>query len=262
MQISSPQSPKEPEAKSFLFVGPGGGGKTALAMQLPGLCFVDIDRNLDGPEKHVRQQNKNLNYAYENVWLSESREPLEMHQCYDRLVEVYEDIKRGVLAKTYNFKFVCTDGLTLLGDIIKQKIMVTQKRSAMETRDWDAYKTNLAKIIIVKNRDLNAMGVHTVLTSHENELSRADKANIMQPVLLGYRPAVQGGIADTFSGLFTDVWGCTSEPAPGGKVEFKISTMKTQYRELKNSFGMPNEITVQQDQLAWPLLEEYLKGCV
>lgn len=225
-------------------------------MQLPNVCIVDCDRNLDGCEKFLRSVKKDLDYKFVAVTYNDDGSPVPVEKCFDRLLEHLTDIADGLRTKRYNFRFVALDGLTVIGELIKFKILYDQKRTAMEARDWDAYKQSLVRLLVAKLRNL---GCNTVVTCHEIVLSKADPKNIMTEVLLGYRPAVQGGIQDTFNGFFTDVWGCTNEPAPGGTVEYKLTTTRTSHRDLKNSLGLPDTITIKKGELIWPKLEPYFK---
>lgn len=255
MQTSSPQNPKKVEPKSILLIGPPGGAKTTLAMQFPQVAFLDCDRNLDGPEHFVRSQFTNLSYGYIPVTYKDGA-PVPVEECFDRLMEETTELRTNTEVST-----VVIDGLTMVNEFIIQKILRSQKKNEMEARHWQPFKSHLINLLVAK---LRSLGKTTICTCHEVVLEKPnpDKTKIMDPVLIGYRPAVQGGITDYFGGFFTDMWRCEAEPAGGCKTDYKITTARTALSDLKNSMGMPNEILVKQDQLAWPLLEPYLKGCV
>jgi len=255
MLLSSPSSPKPPEPKSILLIGPHGGGKTALAMQFPFPAFVDCDKNLDGPDRFIRTQRKDLEYGYIQATLDKTTgQPIPIDQIYDNIMRSMDEIKTEPRIKT-----VILDGLTLINEYIIQKVLKDSGKSEMEMRNWQPFKTKLLNLLVGKLRQL---GKTTIVTCHEDPDERQDKTNMAVKITVAIKPAIQGGIKDQLGGLFTDVWRCTSMAAPGGKVDYKIQTVRDALSDLKNSMGMPNEILVRQGELAWTKIEPYVKGLV
>jgi len=98
-------------------------------------------------------------------------------------------------------------------------------------------------------------------TIQEPEITETDPRNIMNTIVVAYKPMVQGSTADNVGGFFTDIWRCWSQPAPGDRMEFLIQTTPTsKSRYLKNSFGMDSLITVKQNELAFSKIEKWVKG--
>lgn len=266
MNFSTPSSPKPTEPKSILLIGPGGGGKTTLIMQFPKVAFFDVDRNLDGPRAYITKHSKSEpTFGYDEAWIDEDGKSLAMNECFDNLLRKMKSFKdqQEKLPLAERVKFIAVDGITIAGEAVKQKLFKKLSRDAMETRDWDPYKTDLIKLIIVRLREFNHIGINTIATCHEDPVTKADKANIMVPTLVSIDPKIQGGLQNGLSGLFTDVWRVIRQPDIGDATEQVITTHPTTLQNyLKNSMNMPAKITIADGELAWKKLEPYLKGCV
>jgi AAA domain-containing protein len=263
MNYNSSESPKAMDKKCILLIGPPGGCKTTLAMQFPNVCFFDCDQNLDGPRQALKRiMGKEPTFAFERVWMNDSNTQLAMHECFDNLIQQLDNLKAEIQAGKSQFKFACIDGLRVIGEMIKQKLFKKNARDMMETRDWDPYKTSFIKLLVVKARDL---GIHTIFTCHERAVYQqsGNPKEMMKEHLVGYEPLLQGGIQDGFAGFFTDVWRITRECGGGMTTEMKITTVKGPLTpDLKSSIGLPNEITIKENELAWPKLAPYFEGCL
>ncbi len=251
MNISKPGSVKPTEPPSILLIGPPGGGKTTLSMQFPYPCFLDCDRNLDGPERFLRKASPSLEYAYTQITYKDGQ-PVPTERCFDRLMQEID-----LVSKVPEVKTLVVDGITLINQFIIQKVLKEQSKDFMEMRDWGKVAQHFIALLYVK---LRQTGKTTIVTCHEVPVEKTNPTNAMLKDVVRYEPAINGGIAHTLSGLFTDVWRCTSLAAPGNKVVYKIQTVKdTLSPDLKNSFGLPNEITIGQGELAWTKLNNAIK---
>lgn len=234
MQTSSHTSPKPPQPKSILIQGPPGGGKTTLILQFPNVVLLDCDLNLDGPERFLRKERKlDLSYQYEQIPLRDDGTPRPVEQCYDHVIATLNSLKGS------SCEWVALDGLTAVNEYIIRKILSEQRKSEMEARHWQPFKSLALSLLIGTLRHL---GKNVLVACHETKLTKPDPKQVMQETVLAYEPFFQGKVGEMLGAFFTDMWSMTSEAAPGNKVEFKLATCKTGLRDLKNSLGLPPEI--------------------
>lgn len=243
---STTDKPKPRQPLSILLIGGPGGGKTTFLLQFPGLYVLDCDTNLDGPENYLRRHGKFKDYEYDQVAFSNGK-PLPVHECYDNLMALLTE------AKSKPYQTVAIDGLTMINEYVIQKVLSKQSKKEMEARDWQPFKTHLLNLLVGK---LRSLGKDTIVTCHEFTKTKPDPKNIMQEQIIGYTPAVQGGITDYFGGFFTDMWRMTAELAPGDKLEFKLTGQRTGLSDLKNSIGLPPVLK----NPTYADVEPYIKG--
>lgn len=251
IQSSTQSTPKVRDPLSILLVGPPGGGKTTIAMQFPGVCFLDIDEKLDGPESLIRKSRPDLSYSFIQAGRDEKGNRLPSGDVFKNLLSVVGSLKGNKEIQT-----IVLDNLTMLSEFVIQDILKTQKKDAMTGGDWGPYKSKMVQILL---NALREPGKHVIVLAHEFHKEVAKPGNMMEKILVGRRPTIQGKMDDILGGYFSDMWRCSGGQV-GGKQEFYIETMPTGLDELKNTLGLPPKITVKEGELAWKQLEPFFKA--
>lgn len=249
MKLSTTSSPKPPDHRSILLLGPHGSGKTTFAMQFPHVWFGNCDNNLDGPERFLRKISKlDLNYSYDNIVCDDDGKAIHVSTCFDRLMDKLLAVKNEP-----SIEWVVVDSLTLIDEFIAQKIYKDKSVTEISLNLWSTFKSTCYNLI---GGRLRVMNKNVIVIAHETSIERSDTKNPMQKVLIERRPYIRSGVNEQLGAFFTDMWRMTADPAPGGRVEYKLQTAKTQFDELKCSIGLPAEII----NPTYEKIREYLEG--
>lgn len=243
-----------------LVIGPPGARKTTFLLGIPNIHIMDCDRNLEGPERYIRQHvNPNLTYTYDPIRYNEQGVAIDTSKCYERLCDKLKAVRNDEAYKSV--RSVAVDSLSHVNEFIICHVLRMQakekKVGEMEARDWGPFKSYAYALLVGR---LEETLRNVFCTCHEIKLTVPDKQNLMQQIVTGYEPFFQGKVGDTIGAFFTDVWRLDVVPSTAGRTKHILQTQRIpKCDHLKNSLGMPEEIDVTE---GFKVLEPYLKGRV
>jgi AAA domain len=225
-----------------LLQGPPGAGKTTLACHFPAPYIADLDINLGGPLRWLRENRGPLPVGYDIIGRSDDGKEVPARDCFRRLITCL-----GAAVEHPKVETIVIDSATRLGDYIQAEVLRTQGKSEMTLHLWGFYLAQWKQLI----SQLTAQRKHLVLTCHET----VEKDEIDQS--LRYFVQVAGQMKFIIGSMFTDVWRCevaaTAGPSP--KHTFQVRTMPDYRYALKNSLSLPPVF-----KFDWALIEARLNN--
>lgn len=230
----------------LLLQGPPGSGKTTLACHFPRPWIFDLDRNLAGPLRWLRQHNGPMPVGYDHVDITDSGTPIPEADRFDVL-----DRKMIEVQKRTDVDTLVIDGGTRLSSIL----MAYTKKMQPSIKDGRQlfgffYQYGAAFLDV-----LTRMRKHIIFVVHEKPIVNEGGA------LLGYEVHWPGQLKDVMGGFFTDHWRAETKEIPQGlspsKYEFNLRTMPNSMFKLKNGLDLPPIFTFD-----WKLIEQKLKETV
>lgn len=226
----------------LLLQGPPGSGKSTLACHFPGVYIADLDINLGGPLRWLRENNGPMPVGYDIVGRSDDGKEIPPKDCYQRLGTLL-----NIALKDPSIETIVIDSATKLGDYIQAEVMRAQGKSEMTLQLWGFYLQQWKQFI----SQLSAQRKHLILTCHE----AVEKDEIEQT--LKYFVQIAGQMKFIIGSMFTDIWRCevavTSGPNP--RHNFQVRTMPDFRYQLKNSLSLPPIF-----KFSWPTIEDKLKA--
>ena len=247
----NPQNKKKRDPHALLLLGPPGGGKSSLLLQLPGVGVLDVDANLDGPTAFLNKKlPAGVSYKYDNPMQMPNGKMAQPEQVWPNILAIVDQ-----LVADPEIQWVATDGLTGLNfHLINYVVHRGGKKDAGMTQDlWIPFRQELLKFI---NR-VRLAGKNYAMTCHEEWESNREGVIVKRKV------SVDSKISQYFGGWFTNVWRCTVEPGPGMTVKGKVVTRPTVPDDLKCSNpDMPSEIAIDYTQPKFNFNDAILKYLV
>jgi AAA domain-containing protein len=232
----------------LLLQGPSGAGKTTLACQFPKPYIVDIDVNLGGSLRFLKEKGLQLPVGFDVIDRDKDGKPLDIKQRYLRLNECLLSAQIDP-----NIETIVLDSGTTLADVLIAEILRQQGKNAVadfkDGRQFWGFFAILGRQFMAT---LTAMRKHIVLVVHEKILTSAD-GSVVYPVKVAW----PGQVGQNIGIFFTNVWRAEVQAVPVGmqtNYKWQIRTMPEFRYELKNSLGLPPLF-----EFNWSTIAEKLK---
>ena len=213
---------------ALLLIGPPGGGKTALALQFPGVYIADCDMNLDGPKRYLKSKGKESEFFYNSITIDDNGVEVDPEKRWNRLIQCCFTAVKDPQVKT-----VVIDSLTMVNEHLIRHTMNTQKVSEMRIQDWRPFRSDLMKLIsaVRLTKKDSIFVAHAEI--HYDKQGAIDRFGV----------SVSSRLADIIAYLFTDCWRCEVKPGPANKPKAVLRTQpEGRWEFLKNSLGLPPDI--------------------
>lgn len=228
----------------LLLQGPPKSGKTVLACQFPRPYVIDLDVNLGGPLRFMRERNLPLPVGYDVLDKDENGKDVPVSERYIRLDKLIKEA-----AVNPNIDTVIFDSATNLVDVFIAEVLRQQKKPVMSKQEWGFF------FALSKNwfGTVAQMRKHIVIPAHEK--INKDKEGA---VILPYDVAWPGQFGQIIGAFMTDIWRTDcQEGAPvnvGGKLQksysWLVKTMPSYQYKLGNSLGLPPEFEFKWETIA------------
>lgn len=212
----------------LLLQGPSGSGKTTCACQFPKPYVIDVDVNLGGTLRFLREKNLQLPVGYDVLDHDENGAVVELKNRYARLAKCLVAAQQDDSIET-----IIIDSATTLADVMVAEVLRQQNKTDMTKREWGFFGTIGRHFL----GTLSAMRKHIVLIAHE-KIEKDSNGNIAYPLKVAW----PGQVGQNLGVFFTNVWRCEVMIVPSGmqsSYKWQIRTMPEFKYELKNTLGLP-----------------------
>ena len=227
--------------------GSPGSGKTTLAAQFPGAYFLDIDHNLGGALRFLKEKKLALPVGYDFVDTDTAGKLIPVRDRYQRMNMLLQEAQLNPAIQT-----IVIDSATNLADIlIEETLRLQGKTKISDYKDgrqfWGFFAQYSKQLMSI----FTQMRKNLVLIAHE-KLEKNEDGAVVYPVKVNW----PGQVGAVIGAWFTDVWRCEVKTQPNGlKTDYiwQIRTMPDFKYELKNSLLLPPTFTFD-----WKLIDEKL----
>lgn len=231
----SPSDYAKDDVLRLLLQGRPGSGKTVVACQMPKPVIIDIDRNMGGALRHIRDHKLTMPVGIEFVDRDEKDQLIPLNLRYQKLAQIMLQLQGNPECET-----IVIDSGTTLADIMIQEVLRSQGKTAIsDFKDgrqfWNFFAIAGRHFMAV----LSQIRKHVVLIVHE-KVREDEKGNVVYPIEVAW----PGQVGDIIGCFFTNVWRCESDTIPQGattppKYVFQVRTMPNHQYSLKNTLGVP-----------------------
>lgn len=227
----------------LLLQGDPKSGKSTMAAQFPNAYFIDVDLNLGGPLRRMKELGMKLPVGFDVLDKDEKGQTIEMPQRYQRFTKLM-----GEASMNPDISTIVIDSATTFIDVLSAETRRLQP-AIKDERQFFGFFFNYGKAFMDL---LKKARKHIILICHEKLEKNPDGT-----VLLPYRIAWPGQLGTILPAFFTDVWRCEVVEIPGVVKTYRwlVKTTPNYQYKLGNSLGLPNEF-----EFKWEIIEAKLKG--
>jgi len=252
MKSSTPQSPKTPGPLAILLIGKGGVGKTTLALQFPKPGVLDIDENLDGPDRFIREAlKKPIDYVYVTPLLDDKGRPKGDGEIRDAITDGLTELVESPKVKT-----IFLDSITKLSEMLVLWRLNKEGKDVMEISMWQPWRSAIIKLL----HKARSSGKHVICSIHEKPVYAPRSGKSIEPAQkIAADISLPTRLADEFPFAFTDVWRA-KKVETRDEVDYQLHCQSddesgNSMMSLKNSLGIDRPLSMD-----WTDLAPYLKG--
>lgn len=219
----------------LLLQGPPGSGKSVVAAQMPKVRFIDIDRNLGGALRFIRDHKLIMPVGIDFLDRNEKDELIPMKNRFDRLDKILIECQLDPECET----IALDSGSTLVDVIIAEVLKSQNKNEISDFKDgrqfWNFFAIECRNFMAV----LSQIRKNIVLIVHEKTMTD-DKGNVVYPIEIAW----PGQVGEIMGCFFTNVWRCEPDIIPQGATaqplyKYRVRTMPDHRYKLKNTLGVP-----------------------
>jgi hypothetical protein len=248
MKDTSDYSDKD-DVLRLLLQGPPKSGKTVLACKFPGAYIIDIDRNLGGVLRYLRDNKLPMPVGYDHVDRDDADALIPLPLRYARLSKLLLAAQENPLVQT----IVLDSGTTLSDVLIHETLRGQGKTAVADFKDGRQFWGHFAVLGKGFMAALSQMRKHIVLICHEKTEKTAE-GNVVYPIKVAW----PGQVGEIIGCFFTNVWRCETKIIPAGAsntYKWVVRTLPDHRFALGNTLGLPAEF-----EFDWKLVEAKLKG--
>lgn len=183
-----------PSNPTMLFIGPAGSGKTTFMARFGRVYIIDIDKNLNGPTKVLRSEQRDLSkIEYANVDRDDNGvavPPLQQFQRFDRLL--------SAAAQRTDIDLIGITSATTLAPVVANEVRRQLNKPVdytFEIRDWGKYLALWQHILTTCRTLTTPVALDGHWEGNKDDVSGA----------ITYSLAIPGKAAHQLPALFSDV---------------------------------------------------------
>lgn len=234
----------------LILQGPSGAGKTTLACQFPKPYIIDIDVNLGGSLRFLKERKLALPVGFDVLDKDEQGAAVSQKNQYSRLAKLLNEAQLNP-----NVETIVLDSATNLSSVMIYEVCRQQGKNEIsdfkDGRQFWGFFAVLGKHFMAT---LASMRKHIVLIAHEKTQTTADGA-VVYPIKIAW----PGQVGQNLGLFFTNVWRAEVKIVPKGlgnnDYKWQLRTMPDEKFELKNSLGLPPIF-----EFNWDTIAQKLKG--